>query len=59
VVAKLLPNLNLDTEWKVEDEADYEEKNSLSFVIRLLGPTPEPKVGVKPVKGGAKKKGAE
>ena len=56
VVAKVLPNLNYDTEWKVDDEPDFEEKTSMSFEIRLLAKIPEPKAPAKPVKAAAKKK---
>lgn len=39
---KLMPGLNINVEWKKDDEKDFPEGNSLSFVVTLIGPVQAP-----------------
>jgi hypothetical protein len=43
VLQELLTNINFNVDWKVEEEKDFEEKQSISFTISMFAAYPPPK----------------
>jgi hypothetical protein len=58
IVQETLYNLNINIDWKVDDEKDSDIKNSISFSVTLAGPMTKPKKKGAPPPAGAAAAGA-
>lgn len=54
VLQETLTFININVDWKVEDEKDFDIRNSISFSVTLVGPMSKPrKKGAPPAAGAA------
>jgi hypothetical protein len=53
VLQETLTFLNINVDWKIDDEKDFSESSSVSFNVALFGPTSPPKRKGAPPPGGA------
>jgi len=58
IVQETLYNVNINIDWKIDDEKDFDIKNSISFSVTLAGPMTKPKKKGAPPPAGSAAAGA-